>query len=261
MTNSKTIAILYTGINLPDEQPDVFAHPALQKNTAPTNTALTHIPMLESRPIEFDRAHVQNLLQKPAAIVFYSQIAVRYMLDQGLFTHIDLSNKTFWAVGKKTAQLIEQELHVSVHVPPDENYEGLKIAFETAPLPPTLLALSLQGVHRDFSDVCTRRGIAFEDVSVYETSAIGADLLAKTLQNSIFDWIVFTSPRGVQIFFEHLKSFQNNALKDTDSLLKAWHMAAIGPSTQKAIENAGYTAHLTVDAPDRNLIVSAILNY
>ncbi len=251
MTHTRTISILYTGITAPD---------VLKHQPSHQNIALTHLPMLESRPIEFDRAHVRSLLQKPAAIVFYSQIAVGYMLDQGIFDDIDLTDKTFWAVGQKTARLLERELQVSVQVPAEENYEGLKIAFEEAfqssPPPPTLLALSLQGVHRDFSEICARRGIAFEDVSVYETSATGADRLAQTLTNSSFDWIVFTSPRGVQTFFEHL-----NTIENADSLPTNWRLAAIGPSTEKAIKIAGYTAHITVPAPDRNLIIDAIVEY
>lgn len=250
MTDSKAISILYTGINPPD---------VLEPHNASKNIALAHVPMLESRPIEFDRTHVRELLQKPTAIVFYSQIAVRYMIDQGVFDGIDLNDKVFWAVGQVTAQLLEQELKVCVHVPPEENFEGLKIAFETAALPPALLALSLQGVHRDFSEICARRGIAFEDISVYETSAIGTEQLAKTLQNSRFDWIVFTSPRGVETFFEHLKSL-HNMFENVTFSKQSWNMAAIGPSTKKAIEQAGYTAHLTVDAPDRNRIINAILD-
>ncbi len=249
MSDSKAISILYTGITQPD---------FLEPQNASRNIKLAHVPMLKSRPIDFDLALVRELLQKPTAIVFYSQIAVRYMIDQGVFNEINLSDKVFWAVGQITAKLIEQELNVSVHVPAEENFEGLKIAFESADLPPTLLALSLQGVHRDFSEVCARRGIAFKDVSVYETSAIGAEQLAKTLQNSSFDWIVFTSPRGVETFFEHLKSLDDTFDNVTFSK-QSWQIAAIGPSTEMAIEQAGYTAHLTVEAPDRNRIVNAIL--
>ncbi len=249
MTDANVISILYTGITPPD---------VLEPQNASKNIALEHVPMLESRPIEFDRAHVRELLQKPTAVVFYSQIAVQNIIDQGFLEEIDLKDKYFWAVGHKTAQLLEQELNISVHVPEEENFEGLKVSFESADLPPALLALSLQGVHRDFSDICARRGIAFEDVSVYETRAIGTEQLAKTLQKSSFDWIVFTSPRGVETFFEHLKSIDDMFEKITFSK-QSWHMAAIGPSTQKAIEQAGYTAHLTVEAPDRNRIVNAIL--
>src|SRR5690606_8530661 len=120
----------------------------------------------------------------------------------------------------------------------EENFEGLKVSFESADLPPALLALSLQGVHRDFSDICARRGIAFEDVSVYETRAIGTEQLVKTPQKSSFDWIVFTSPRGVETFFEHLKSIDDMFQKITYSK-QSCHMPAIRPSKQQAIGKAG----------------------
>ncbi|MBA2661392.1 MAG: uroporphyrinogen-III synthase [Bradymonadaceae bacterium] len=234
MSRPRQISIVYTGIRAPD--------------TCSPEVALTHVALLDAQPIAFDRARIAELLTGPAAVVFYSQNAARFVIESGVLDGLELGDKRFWAVGQQTASLLAGKLGVDVCVPDKQTFEGLKEAFELAALPPNIVAFSLRGSWRDLSALCQRRAIALTDIPVYETSASGSNDLLTILEQASPEWIVFTSPRGVQSFAERV-----------EHIAATWRFAAIGPSTARALAEVGILADHIMDVPNRNRIIDEIV--
>lgn len=79
--------------------------------------------------------------------------------------------------------------------------------------------------------------------------------LFRTLSNDIgavmkneYDVIVFYSPNSVQTLFDHNPSFKQNGTM----------FGAFGPTTSKAIEDAGLTLHIKAPAPNAPSMIAAL---
>jgi uroporphyrinogen-III synthase len=68
-----------------------------------------------------------------------------------------------------------------------------------------------------------------------------------------YDWLILTSVNGVDALFDRLKK-----LKIQRSRLKHLHVAAIGPATQKAIEEQGIKVEITPEKYIAESVVTAL---
>ena len=224
----QTIRAVYTGTREPNDVPD--------------GLEVVHLPLIVPEPVEVDRARLAEWTDEPVAIVVYSRNAVRAIRDGGLDASLaPLDRHTWWAVGEKTAALLEASLGVEAHVPDEQHFEGLKAALAEADLPPRLISLSLEGKFRDLGPVLSDRGIRFEDVPVYRT--VPVDYEAPFDEFRTADWLLFASPRAVRIFDDLGDRHADGPPTD------GTRIAAIGPKTAAALREREFAVDLVPDEP------------
>lgn len=93
----------------------------------------------------------------------------------------------------------------------------------------------------------TAGGYEFTEAPIYET--VSSDL--SDLENIFYDMIVFFSPLGVKSLYENFPNFKQNKTR----------LAAYGPATTKAIEEAGLNLNVKAPAPGISSISMAIEKY
>ncbi len=92
-----------------------------------------------------------------------------------------------------------------------------------------------------------KQGIEYAEVTLYRT--VSNDI-TPVMKNE-FDLIVFFSPYSVQALFQHDPAFKQNGTK----------IGAFGPTTSKAVEDAGLRLDVKAPAPNAPSMVSAIEKY
>lgn len=226
--------IFYTGITAPSRSADILA-----------GIELVHLPTIRVRydpPAAFDRL-VSYLNQNPY-LVFLSKngvTAFRRWLREG---NQALENKTIttWAVGRRTAELLRQELGVAARTPPVESAAGLMEAFQTLDQRPLILVCGHNSLP-EFPNWLVREGWTYLKVPVYRTEPVSNPQLKRRFTNRDEETVFFTSPSTVEGF---LSSVQALDLKDIVARL-----ASLGPTTSRAIRDREGTVFF--EASEANL--------
>jgi len=99
----------------------------------------------------------------------------------------------------------------------------------------------------DIRDYMVKHGTNFSEATLYRT--VSNDI-APVMQSE-YDMIVFFSPFSVQTLFEHDPSFKQNGTL----------IGAFGPTTSKAVEDAGLRLDVKAPAPNAPSMVSALEHY
>jgi uroporphyrinogen-III synthase len=99
----------------------------------------------------------------------------------------------------------------------------------------------------DIAQYLIKNKIEFAEATLYRT--VSNDIT--TIMNAAFDMIVFFSPFSVQTLFEHDPKFKQNGTL----------IGAFGPTTSKAVEEAGLRLDIKAPAPNAPSMVSALEKY
>lgn len=210
--------IFYTGITAPSRSADVLA-----------GIELIHLPTIRVRydpPATFDRL-VFFLKQNPY-LVFLSKngvTAFRRWLREGNQTLGD-STITAWGVGRRTAELVRQELGLAARTPPVESAAGLMEAFQTLDQRPLILVCGHSSLP-EFPTWLVQKGWTYLRIPVYRTDPVSNPQLKRRFTNREEETVFFTSPSTVEGF---LGSVQAPDLKGIVARL-----ASLGPTTSRAI--------------------------
>lgn len=100
----------------------------------------------------------------------------------------------------------------------------------------------------DINQYLTKNKIEFAEATLYRT--VSNDI-APVMNGGHYDMIVFFSPFSVQTLFEHDPKFKQNGTL----------IGAFGPSTTKAVEDAGLRLDVKAPAPNAPSMVSALEKY
>jgi uroporphyrinogen-III synthase len=211
-------------------------------------------------PDEVDLERAGELLGGPCAVVLYSRHAVRAAERLGLLELLD-ERHSLWAVGDKTAAALGAATDLPVETPDEQRFAGLREALARADtLPESVVSLSLRGKLRDLAPVLAPRGVAFVDLPVYVTEPAPLDDLAAQLADFDPHWLAFTSPRGVEVFYEALEGPGGEQRPERRVVSsRRTRRAAIGPSTASALEERGLAVHAVPPAPGVAEMLSLIV--
>lgn len=94
----------------------------------------------------------------------------------------------------------------------------------------------------------SKHGIPYAEVTLFHT--VSNDI-APVMKKDAFDMILFFSPFSVQTLFEHSPAFRQNGVL----------VGAFGPTTSKAVEEAGLRLDVKAPAPNAPSMVSALEQY
>ena len=224
--------VLYTGTTPPQEPP-----PGLH---------VVHAPALVRQALPFPTPTVEDLLQTPSHLLFYSQFAAELFLDHAAHCLLDVHH--FWAVGARTGALLEDHTGIGAHVPGDQSFQGLLRALEERATPAPLISFSLQGILRDFSPLAAQWGVAFHDIPIYESAPAPPEALRDAFDELMPRWVAITSARGVDSLVDALGTEH----------LQTCHLAAIGPSTAARCDELGLPAQVVCETPDRRRLLDLI---
>jgi len=232
-----TVCAVYTGTRAPDDPPE--------------GLRLRHVPLLAARPVDIDEQRIAELAAEPAALLVYSRNAVRALAESGAERLLgELDRHLWWAVGRKTAEALAERFDVDARVPDRQNFEGLREALADAELPDRVVALSLEGTHRDIEPARADRSIAFEDVSVYRTGPVDYSPPFDPFRAA--DWLMFASPRAVEVFAELDRAH------DPGPHAEHTRIAAIGPTTAAALRDNELAPDYVPDEPSLDAMMAAI---
>ncbi len=213
--------------------------------------AVRHRPMLESRAVEFDRERLLELCTQPAAIVLYSQNAIRALEARSLGEPLAARDHLqWWAVGDQTANCLSTHLGIDARVPDRQRFEGMQEVLDETELPDRVISLSLKGKTRDLSSILEPRGIEWIDVPIYETVAATYEGLSAEIAALSPDWILFTSSRGVKAFADHIDR--------AELRLETVSRVAIGPKTASTVASHIGDVDIVPDRPSIEGMFDAI---
>lgn len=99
----------------------------------------------------------------------------------------------------------------------------------------------------DIAQFLIKNNIEYAEATLFRT--VSNDI--KTAMEGAYDMIVFFSPYSVQTLFEHTPDFKQNGTL----------IGAFGPTTSKAVEDAGLTLDVKAPAPNAPSMVAALEKY
>lgn len=217
----------------------------------PDGVDVCHQPALVREPLPVDDADVELLDDNRCHVLFYSRFAVRCVADR--LDELD-SRHRIWAVGPKTASVVESTLNRSAEVPEEHQFTGLRAALLDCGDPRPVLAFGLRGTDRDLGPVAGTWEFETRTVDVYESNPAPPGQLQTTFEEHDPHWLTVTSSKGARSVVEALQRDRLAELQ-TDQQLR---IAAIGPSTASTIRQLGLDVDLVPDEPDREGLVAAI---
>ena len=100
---------------------------------------------------------------------------------------------------------------------------------------------------KDIPELLDSNDLEFTKAEIYNT--VCSDL--SDLSNVNYDMLVFFSPSGIKSLFQNFPEFEQNSTK----------IAAFGPSTHKAVEDAGLTLNIRAPLPHAPSMTMAIEDY
>jgi uroporphyrinogen-III synthase len=130
---------------------------------------------------------------------------------------------------------------------PDGSSDGLMEVIGKHKLNEKFILPTADNGKNDIAQFMTKNNIEFIETSLYRT--VSNDI-APVMKNS-FDLIVFFSPFSVQTLFDNDPKFKQNGTL----------IGAFGPTTSKAIEDAGLRLDVKAPAPNAPSMVSALERY
>lgn len=228
------IKVVYTGTREPGEVSGV---------------ELVHLPMLARLALPL-RADLDQELHRDGHptrhAVFFSRNAAEYALDA--LGRTAFSATTVWAVGEQTASWLGSVLDQDVRHPAREDFVGLVEELQAAiGADDLVVSFELEGTDRPLEEV----GLPCRVVSVptYKTVGTNWDDLDGVLRRIAPQWVVFASPRAFDVFRENL---HHRVVGD------CYRVAAIGPSTRDAIEQAGDRVDFVPERPDLEALLGEL---
>jgi uroporphyrinogen-III synthase len=102
---------------------------------------------------------------------------------------------------------------------------------------------------QDIPDYLKKQKIKFDTAPIYRT--VSADITQEVGDVKAYDMIVFFSPSGIESLFKNFPDFEQ---KDT-------LIAAFGPTTHKAVEEAGLELNIQAPKPNAPSMTMAIEEY
>ena len=100
---------------------------------------------------------------------------------------------------------------------------------------------------KDIPELLDSNDLEFTKAEIYNT--VCSDL--SDLANVNYDMLVFFSPSGIKSLFQNFPEFEQNSTK----------IAAFGPTTHKAVEDAGLTLNIRAPLPHAPSMTMAIEDY
>ena len=235
-STEKPLRVLYTGLRAPEEVSD--------------GIDLRHRPMLEIEWTDVTPADLGELLTPQTTLLVYSRTAVdRLDREDWLARLSGLAERPWWSVGHKTAEALKRRLGIDARVPSEQNFEGLLAELSRRrPRAGTyrLVSLSLEGTTRDPGPALSEDG-TWHDLPLYRTVPATYPSLDEELSDWSPDWILFTSPKGIDGFMANVD------FSDVDA-----RIAAIGPTTAEHLESYGLAADFVPDEPGRDALLRGL---
>jgi uroporphyrinogen-III synthase len=203
--------ILYLGIDPPSDTNTIHYH---------------HYPLIRTQPrsphsIEIQESFVK--MEEYTHLIFTSKQAVRYF--SSLISYkADLVNKTFIAVGKKTAQSIQNAGFLPTYIAKTETAEGLIDLLLTLPIEQAFFFWPHSSLSRPTLPLFFQKShIRYKEVVLYDTHFQLPGPLPK-LEH--IDAILFTSPSTVEAYLHFF-----------GSLPKDKQLIPIGPITAAKLKS------------------------
>lgn len=193
-------------------------------------------------------------------IVFSSANAVYYFYQRAeKFSVRDIRAKIA-AVGSKTAKALGR-YGVTIDLEPDEfNARRLLTAFENHDLVGKRLLLPASNLSRDeLSNGLSEKGAAVERIEVYQTlpnDALDAEEMTGWIKNGDVDCLTFFSPSAFDFFIDLMGEPVIELLKEGSVAI-----AAIGPTTARAIEQRKLAAAIQPDRSTEEDLVRALSDF
>ena len=219
--------------------------------TIPDGVDVRHQPALVRQPLPVDDADLGLLDDCRCHVLFFSRFAVRCVADR--LDEPDPRHR-IWAVGPKTASVVESQLGRSADVPDDHQFTALRAALLDCGDPRPVVAFGLAGTDRDLGPVAGTWAVETRTVDVYESNPAPADRLQTAFEEHNPHWLTTTSSKGARSVVEALRRTRLAELQADGQL----RIAAIGPSTAATIQQLGLEADLVPDNPDREGLIDAI---
>lgn len=162
------------------------------------------------------------------------------------------------AVGTKTAAALEARGLSVQHIPGSFTAEHLLSAMKGTLQPGQKVLLPRSAIGRDVLPEGLRMlGMEVTDAPAYDTVKAKENIgeLKALLATKQVDMITFTSPSTVRNLLDEF------SVKERHQYLEGVHIAAIGPITAKAVQEAGLDVHVMGDEYSIDGLIEAMSNY
>ena len=209
--------------------------------------SVVHIPTVKLVALT---PQIPNLLESPyCALAFSSQNAWNFFLTQLEENGQKLPESTpRFSIGPATTEVMSA--HGPVIEAKTRSGEGLAQAvwndFGTTPKHPVLFPCS-KHAHLTFAATLKEKGVDTQRLELYEPQTCVPGPIP--LEVSRPSWVLLTSPSAVEGFALHLHPIENTKI------------ICMGPTTQKAAEEAGIKITLVPDRPGTEELIEAMIAY
>lgn len=219
-------------------------------------------PVIRLTP-PIDGTMLDCALQKLSAfdwIFFTSVNGVAFFFRRMLELGVDMKQfgGRIAAVGTKTAAALEARGLSVQHIPSSFTAEHLLAGMKGALQPGQKVLLPRSSIGRDVLPHGLRElGMEVTDAPAYDTVKTKEKIgeMKALLANKQIDMITFTSPSTARYFLDEFST------QERHDCLEGLHIAAIGPITAKAVQEAGLDVHVMGDEYSIDGLIEAMSNY
>jgi uroporphyrinogen-III synthase len=222
----------------------------------PQSVEIYHVPMLAVDLLDLSHEKIRSIFSSgPVHYVFFSVNGVLAAASSGLFSGSLPLPMRSWTVGLKTAEILRRHIGDSQIIVSEEGdgESTLDLIRSTGPASAIYVAFELRDPPAPFE---SRLADPFRAVSfpAYVTRGRSIPDLASTLTALRPDWIVLTSPRGVDVFRENLSAASTARLLDHTHKPPA-RIAVLGRTTARHLESIGWAANHVAQRPDVEALI------